>query len=288
MFSVRASCGGRLFDPAGEAALAVELRLLVAERDRLREHVRARRGQARGRVGRRVGLLEHPRLHGLALGVARHQRDVLDRLAAGALLRHLRDPVVEDALLVDAAGQLDVPEGRLHADRQRVGLGLRVPHLEVVGRERHRGQRALVEHPEVREALALHLPVLDGFGLLVAVSHGSFFSWSSMVSVSGYSATSPPPPPLNWLSRKITNSAGFTGEIPISQMTCPASMTSGGLVSASHLTKNASAGELPNRAPDLHVRVRKLDTALRSWSHRNWSLGSNTLHCVPSMIDSEM
>ena len=29
-------------------------------------------------------------------------------------------------------------------------------------------------------------------------------------------------------------------------------------------------------------------TALRSCSHRNWSLGSNTLHCVPSMIDSAM
>ena len=43
-------------------------------------------------------------------------------------------------------------------------------------------------------------------------------------------------PAVNWLIRKITNSAGFTGEMPISQMTCPASITSGGLVSASHLT----------------------------------------------------
>ncbi len=34
----------------------------------------------------------------------------------------------------------------------------------------------------------------------------------------------------------MTNSAGFTGAMPISQMTCPASITSGGLVSASHLT----------------------------------------------------
>src|SRR3954447_14287229 len=108
-------------------------------------------------------------------------------------------------------------------------------------------------------------------------------------SRAGYSsATSAPPPPVNWLSRRITNSAGFTGAMPTSQTTCPASITSGGLVSASHLTKKACVGELPNSAPDRHVRVRKLDTAFRSCNHRNSSFGSNTLHCVPLMIDSEM
>src|SRR5207245_6118966 len=51
-----------------------------------------------------------------------------------------------------------------------------------------------------------------------------------------------PPPhlyllwPAIWPMRKITNSAGFTGAMPISQTICPASTTSGGLVSASHLT----------------------------------------------------
>jgi len=50
-----------------------------------------------------------------------------------------------------------------------------------------------------------------------------------------YSLTAEPSPPLNWLNRKITNSAGFTGAIPISQMTWPASITSGGLVSESTL-----------------------------------------------------
>ena len=34
----------------------------------------------------------------------------------------------------------------------------------------------------------------------------------------------------------MTNSAGLTGAIPISQTTWPASMPSAGLVSASHLT----------------------------------------------------
>ena len=91
---------------------------------------------------------------------------------------------------------------------------------------------------------------------------------------------------MNWLRRKTTNSAGLTGAMPISQMTWPASMTSGGLVSASHLTKNASAGVAPNSAPSFQVRVRKFETAIRSWIHSFSSLGSNTLHCVPSMIDS--
>src|SRR4051812_18908259 len=103
-----------------------------------------------------------------------------------------------------------------------------------------------------------------------------------------YSSTSPPPPPLNWLSRKITNSAGLTGEMPTSHTTCPASITSGGFVSASHLTKNASLVEVPNSAPSRHVRVRKLEIELVNWIQRNWSFGSNTLQCVPSMIDSEM
>ena len=58
----------------------------------------------------------------------------------------------------------------------------------------------------------------------------------SVVLEGGYSLVSAPAPPVNWLRRKITNSAGFTGAIPISQTTWPASMTSGGLVSASHLT----------------------------------------------------
>jgi hypothetical protein len=40
----------------------------------------------------------------------------------------------------------------------------------------------------------------------------------------------------SWARRNTTNSAGLTGEMPISQTTCPDSMTSDGLVSSSHLT----------------------------------------------------
>jgi len=49
-----------------------------------------------------------------------------------------------------------------------------------------------------------------------------------------YSST--PPPEAIWPIRKMTNSAGFTGARPISTTSWPASMTSGGLVSSSHLT----------------------------------------------------
>ena len=94
-------------------------------------------------------------------------------------------------------------------------------------------------------------------------------------------------PAVNWLMRKTTNSAGFTGAMPISTMTCPASITSGGFVSASHLTKNACSGVAPNSAPSRQMRVRKFDAEIRSRSHSRSSLGSNTAHCVPSMIDSE-
>jgi len=49
-----------------------------------------------------------------------------------------------------------------------------------------------------------------------------------------YSST--PPPEAIWPIRKMTNSAGFTGARPISTTSWPASMTSGGFVSSSHLT----------------------------------------------------
>src|SRR6202022_2634532 len=57
----------------------------------------------------------------------------------------------------------------------------------------------------------------------------------------GPSGFRPPPRtylacPAIWPMRKMTNSAGFTGAMPISQTIWPASTTSGGLVSASHLT----------------------------------------------------
>ena len=63
----------------------------------------------------------------------------------------------------------------------------------------------------------------------------------------GYSSTVAPPE--NWAMRKMTNSAGFTGAMPISTTSWPASRDSGGLVSSSHLTKKAWSGVAPNSAP---------------------------------------
>ena len=47
----------------------------------------------------------------------------------------------------------------------------------------------------------------------------------------------------------MTNSAGLTGAMPISMISCPRSRTSGGFSSSSHLTKNACSGVAPNSAP---------------------------------------
>ena len=43
-------------------------------------------------------------------------------------------------------------------------------------------------------------------------------------------------PPENWARRKITNSAGFTGAIPMSTISWPASIDSAVLFSPSHFT----------------------------------------------------
>ena len=71
-------------------------------------------------------------------------------------------------------------------------------------------------------------------------------------------------PPENWARRKITNSAGFTGAMPMSTMSWPASIVSAVLFSPSHLTKNASAGVAPEEravapGPDEEGPDRPLD-----------------------------
>src|SRR5436190_1202322 len=89
---------------------------------------------------------------------------------------------------------------------------------------------------------------------------------------------------LIWAMRKITNSAGFTGAMPTSTTTLPMSIDSGGLVSASHLTKNACSAVAPNSAPSRHRPRRKALMVRLSPSHSDTSLGSNTAYCVPFMI----
>src|SRR4051812_19466575 len=87
-----------------------------------------------------------------------------------------------------------------------------------------------------------------------------------------------------WVMRKMMNSAGFTGATPISVTTCPASMTSVGLVSSSHLTKNASSAVRPIKAPSRHRRVKKAPTSRRMFFHSVRSLGSKTIQLVESPI----
>ena len=94
-----------------------------------------------------------------------------------------------------------------------------------------------LEPADLGDALDLHPVELESERVAYArvhlrQCHGLLLS---LVVVGGHSLTRLVPPE-NWDSRKITNSAGFTGATPISQTSWPASMPSLGLVSASHLT----------------------------------------------------
>src|SRR5215210_5147529 len=260
--------------PARLRLLLLDLEALVAERDALDGDLVRVRLQAHARV--LLGPRVDDRVGDDGLELVVHHRD--GAVLAGVLELAVDDelaPVPERLVLIDAALELDVaPLGVAHGlDHHRLALGVEA--------------RGLLE-----EARSLRAPDLQGepnrdMCFLVIGGHSAPPFLSVADERSDYS-TDAPSPPENWLRRNTTNSAGLTGAMPISQMTWPASMTSGGLVSESHLTKNASAGVEPKSAPSLHVRVRKLPTAIRSWIHSFSSLGSNTLHCVPSMIDSAM
>ena len=71
----------------------------------------------------------------------------------------------------------------------------------------------------------------------------------------------------DWLILNTTNSAGFTGATPMSATTWPASRTSAGLVSSSHLTKKAYCALSPSSAPSRQTRVRKAPTSRRIERH---------------------
>ncbi|MDZ7800542.1 MAG: hypothetical protein U5K81_07090 [Trueperaceae bacterium] len=92
--------------------------------------------------------------------------------------------------------------------------------------------------------------------------------------------------PALWPMRKITNSAGLTGAMPMTVTTCPASITSWGLVSSSHFTKNASSGDAPARAPSRHSIVRNAPMSRVIDFHNVRSFGSNTTQRVELAMDS--
>ena len=85
--------------------------------------------------------------------------------------------------------------------------------------------------------------------------------------------------------RKMTNSAGLTGAMPISTISCPASTTSGGLISVVALDEEGVLGRgAEQRAVAPHAGQERVDVALDR-SHRSRSFGSKTTHWVPSSMD---
>src|SRR5690349_3803394 len=212
--------------------LLLDFEALVAERDALDGDLVGVRLQAHARVllGPRVD--DRVRDHGLALVVEHRHGAVL----AGFLELAVDDqlaPVPERLVLIDAALELDVaPLGVAHRlDHVGTPVGQRPLDLGdlALGVE----ARGLLEEPGGLSAADLQgEPNRDVCFLVI----GRHCRRSFLARSTDYSLTAEPSPPLNWLNRNTTNSAGFTGEIPISQMTWPASITSGGLVSESHLT----------------------------------------------------
>src|SRR5687768_16448405 len=80
--------------------------------------------------------------------------------------------------------------------------------------------------------------------------------------------------------RKITNSAGRTGAMPISQMRRPFRMSSCVIVVSSHVMKNASSSVRPKSAPRRHWPRRNNRIVSLTRAHRRWSFGSNTTLCA--------
>lgn len=86
----------------------------------------------------------------------------------------------------------------------------------------------------------------------------------------------------HWPISIIMNSAGFSGAIPITHTSRPASRSSCVIVLASHLTKKASRGVEPCRAPCCQSFRRNFSIVELSAAHNGGPLGSKTAHCVPA------
>ena len=88
-------------------------------------------------------------------------------------------------------------------------------------------------------------------------------------------------PPVFWKTRKMTNSAGRTGAMPISKIRRPFRMSSCG-----HGRAVAGDGERllllrPSSAPSRHWVRRKSVMVSLTRAHSRSSFGSKTTHCVP-------
>ena len=85
-------------------------------------------------------------------------------------------------------------------------------------------------------------------------------------------------PPAHWAIRNITNSAGFTGAMPITQINLPLSISSCVMVVLSHFTKNASSGFVPIRAPSFQTVVRNWVIVALTLAQSLSLFGSKTTH----------
>ena len=89
-----------------------------------------------------------------------------------------------------------------------------------------------------------------------------------------------------WVMRNMTNSAGFTGAIPIWQISRPLSISSWVIVVGPHYTKKASEGVDPARAPSRQQVARNASMVRVTRLHRAAELCSKTTQLVLALMDS--
>src|SRR5438270_11165093 len=184
--------------------------------------------------------LESPRLHWILLFI--HQRD--HSIAALAMPFHkIEVPLPQRIIQGNPAAKLDVSPG---------DIGRKFPDQAVIAafsivfnRKRGFQAAAFANTASARYTAYIECQAQNAGG--VRHGHGEIKSAEWINPIADHSVTSNRSCVLP--TRKMMNSAGIAGATPTSAMNCPASVISGGLFCASHLTKKASLSVAPASAP---------------------------------------
>src|SRR6266545_634634 len=168
----------------------------------------------------------------------------------------MRDPALERDRLV------------LHAPR-RLAASRGVAALAVFDDLRRPLQRADLAHPGHVATIPPHAEL-------------EVLIWVEALRVDRELGHHAPPvwPAICWI-RMTTNSAGFSGAKPTAMFTIPRLTSSCVVVSASHLTKYASRGVVPAKAPWRNRLFMNAPMLRRICAQSGSAFGSNTTQCVP-------
>lgn len=116
------------------------------------------------------------------------------------------------------------------------------------------------------------------YGPFFGISTPLFQTLWSKVSFPTHHHSVTAEPPAHWAMRNMTNSAGFTGAMPISMMRRPLLISFGVMVLRSTLTKKASSGLVPASPPSFQTLMRNSLIISLTLPHNFSLFGSNTTH----------